>query len=288
LASVSPIRPNLRLLLHLKRLDWRHWAFFLGVPALVAVYAAVNNWTVLEAAGIGGSVLFYLAHAFLPWWTSCLVTRGWMEVLRRWQPPQLLLLLLGTVTACLLIVPYTNWLTSVFQTLWINPSDGHSPQPFTLAELTSYAIRASVIWIIVNLLFDRYFGLPRYRYEATDSEVGNRRALAAAGIRIPRFLERLPARVTADEVIALKAEQHYVRVYTAKRDYLTLSRFSDAVKELDSQPGLQVHRSYWVRTANIKSLLRKPKKWVVEMETGLQAPVSGPYRALVQQALGER
>lgn len=288
MASVLPSRPDLRPTLSIKRMDWRHWAFFFGVPLLVAVYAAVNNWAVLEAVGIGGSVLFYLAHAFLPWWTSCLVTRVWMEMLRRWQPPQILILLLGTLTACLLIVPYTNWLMSEFQALWTDSYEGHFLQPFGLTEFTSYAIRASIVWIIVNLLFDRFLGLPRYRYEAAQIEVDERRALATEGVSIPTFLERLPARVTADEVIALKAEQHYVRVYTAERNHLTLSRFSDAIKELDSSAGLRVHRSYWIRTANVKALRRKQKKWSLEMDTGLVVPVSGPYRALVEQAVTGR
>ncbi len=205
-------------------------------------------------------------------------------MLRRWQPPQLVILLLGTLTACLLIVPYSNWLVSEFQALWTN-YDGHFLQPFGLAEFASYAVRASIVWIIVNLLFDRFLGLPRYRYEAAQTEVDERRALAAGGVAIPTFLERLPVRVTADEVIALKAEQHYVRVYTSERDHLTLYRFSDAIKELDPTVGLQVHRSYWIRTENVKALNRKQKKWLIEMDTGLVVPVSGPYRALVEQVL---
>ncbi len=288
MASVSPLRSQLPLARFAARWDWRHGAFFVGVPLLIAIYAGLNNWAVVELAGIGGSIVFYLAHAFVPWWTSCGVTRAWMEVLRPWQPPQLVLLLLGTLTACLLIAPYTNWLTGAFEARWIGALDNHSLTPFSMAEFLGYAIRASVIWVIINVLFDRFLSLPRYRYEAPQAEVDARRAPAARGAAIPQFLERLPVKVTGQDVLALKAEQHYVRVYTAQRHFMTLCRFSDAVAQLDPDRGLQVHRSYWVRKTSIKALRRGTKKLIVEMDSSLRVPVSGPYRELVLQVAREQ
>ena len=92
--------------------DWRRIAFFLGVPLAVAVYAAANNWAVIRVLGYPATIMFYLAHAFVPWWTTCLVTQACKVSLRRWQPPQLVLLIMGTAIACVLVLPYSNWLTT--------------------------------------------------------------------------------------------------------------------------------------------------------------------------------
>ena len=139
-------------------------------------------------------------------------------------------------------------------------------------------LRATVVWIAVNLLFDRFLGFPRYRYDVVTPSIE-----VPDNADAPRFLQRLPNNVSADEVIALKAEQHYVRVYTAGRSFMTLYRFSDAVAELDPERGLQVHRSYWVNTSAIKAIKRGPKKLQVLFDSGMTVPVSGPYRGLVEQ-----
>ena len=54
----------------------------------------------------------------------------------------------------------------------------------------------------------------------------------ADGPARPRLLARLPSRL-GGEVIALQAEDHYVRVHTALGSDLLLMRFADAVAEAD-------------------------------------------------------
>jgi hypothetical protein len=56
----------------------------------------------------------------------------------------------------------------------------------------------------------------------------------------------LPANLRGGEIWALEAEEHYTKIHTSKGNTLLLMRFSDAITEMDPQPGLQVHRSFWV------------------------------------------
>jgi hypothetical protein len=54
--------------------------------------------------------------------------------IRPWKPVPLIILLVGHTLACYFILPYVNWL------------------------------RAGILWVGVNPLFDHFLGLPRHRY----------------------------------------------------------------------------------------------------------------------------
>ena len=61
-------------------------------------------------------------------------------------------------------------------------------------------------------------------------------------------------------------------------------RFSDAITEMDPQPGRQVHRSCWVSRRAVERVARVDKRWVVQLKGGLEIPVSRSYRVTVQSA----
>lgn len=266
---------------------WRHVLFYVGVPLIVAVYAALNNWAVLQVAGYTGTLLFYAGHAFIPWWTTCLVTWLVMQGLKAWRPPQLAILTIGTVLACFVVLPYSQWLTESFAAGWLpGDADGVASSVHIHDEIGfwTFLIRASVIWVAVNLVFDRFLGLPRYRYDARVAAPASEAVEPPSGVEsAPRFLQRLPANISADDVIALKAEQHYVKVFTPERSFMTLYRFSDAVAEMDPNAGQQVHRSYWVRSDAIKSIKRESRKYSVELINDMLVPISAPNRGLIRQ-----
>ncbi|MEQ1800799.1 MAG: LytTR family DNA-binding domain-containing protein [Gammaproteobacteria bacterium] len=308
--SVPPSKAPRGRWLPFRSWDWRYFLFYLGIPAVVATYAALNNWTILQLSGYQTTLAFYAGHAFVPWWTSAIVTYLCMRLLKPWQPPQLVILAVGSFFACLIVLPYSNWLTEYFAVGWVSgDSDGtlSSAHIYNQFGFWTFTARASVIWILANVAFDRFLGLPRYRYVAAapapivpalasaDLSVAATPAAARVGAafapeaRQPsheealRFLQRLPATVSPDEVIALKAEQHYIKVYTSDRSFMTLFRFSDAVAEMDPSAGQQVHRSYWVRSSAIRAVRREGGKYSVELVSGLLAPISEANRGLIRE-----
>jgi len=70
------------------------------------------------------------------------------------------------------------------------------------------------------------------------------------------FLNKFRQKIGID-IIALSAEDHYVRVYTPVGSDLILYRFSDAMAEMPDGVGLQVHRSHWVRKSAITAFKKK-------------------------------
>ncbi len=94
----------------------------------------------------------------------------------------------------------------------------------------------------------------------------------------PAFFARLPAKLGVD-LVAIKAEDHYLRIYTAAGNDLLLMRLADAVDELEGYDGLRVHRSYWVARAAIERAERTGRRSTLHLVNGLTVPVSRSYVA---------
>lgn len=100
----------------------------------------------------------------------------------------------------------------------------------------------------------------------------------------PRFLARLPARLGTD-LICLQMEDHYVRAHTTLGSDLILMRMRDAVAELDSLAGQQVHRSWWVAARAVTGHRHEDRKLILILSNGLEVPVARSAVASVKAGL---
>jgi len=97
----------------------------------------------------------------------------------------------------------------------------------------------------------------------------------------PRILARVPPKLKAGRLLAVEAEDHYVRVHTSIGSDLVLMRFADALAELEGIEGAQVHRSWWVAKDAVAGSAHPNGKLILEMHGGTKVPVSRSYvRAL--------
>ena len=98
-----------------------------------------------------------------------------------------------------------------------------------------------------------------------------------------RFIERLPLHLRAARLIAVQAEDHYLRVHTDQGSDLILMRLSDALCELDGLEGTQTHRSWWVAKAAVRGASRGDGRATLVLEGGLTAPVSRSYAGRLRE-----
>ncbi len=96
---------------------------------------------------------------------------------------------------------------------------------------------------------------------------------------------KLPETAT---VLALEAEDHYLRIYADGGTDLIRYRFSDALIELGSINGLRVHRSWWVNSGVVAHFTAMGKVGEISLTNGLIVPVSLRYRSAVERELGGR
>jgi len=108
---------------------------------------------------------------------------------------------------------------------------------------------------------------------------------ASAGAAGPaKFIERLPLRLQAARLIAIEAEDHYLRVHTDQGSDLILMRLSDALRELDGLEGAQTHRSWWVSKDAVRGASRGDGRATLELDGGISAPVSRRYAGALREA----
>jgi hypothetical protein len=94
--------------------------------------------------------------------------------------------------------------------------------------------------------------------------------------------QRLPAALRDAELLALEAEDHYLRVHTVAGSTLILLRLSDAMAELGPEAGAQVHRSFWVARGAVASIQRDNGRPSLILKGGLKVPVSRGHQAKIK------
>lgn len=97
---------------------------------------------------------------------------------------------------------------------------------------------------------------------------------APPGAAPARFLDRLPPKLRGARLIAVEAEDHYLRLHTDRGSDLILMRLSDAVAELEGLEGAQVHRSWWAAREAVRDVSRGDGRAVLTLEGDLKVPVS--------------
>lgn len=99
-----------------------------------------------------------------------------------------------------------------------------------------------------------------------------------------RFLDRLPPRLRGARLIAVEAEDHYLRLHTDRGSDLILMRLSDALAELEGVEGAQTHRSWWVARDAVVGVERGDGRARLTLEGGIAAPVSRRYARALREA----
>jgi hypothetical protein len=98
------------------------------------------------------------------------------------------------------------------------------------------------------------------------------------------FRLRLSAKRRGARLIALQAEDHYVRVHTDAGSELLSMRFSEAVEELAQAHGYRLHRSWWASADAIEAVRWKRGTGEAHLTGDIVAPVSRSCAAALKQA----
>ena len=82
------------------------------------------------------------------------------------------------------------------------------------------------------------------------------------------------APLSADPVLCLQMEDHYVRVHRASGSTLELMTLADAIARYGATDGLQVHRSWWVSAGSVTEGERDARNWRLRLVNGLLVPIA--------------
>lgn len=101
--------------------------------------------------------------------------------------------------------------------------------------------------------------------------------LAPAAIRT-----RLPPRLARARLVAVEAEDHYLRIRTEAGSALVLMRLRDALDALAGLDGFRTHRSWWVARTAVEAVRWKGGRGALTLSDGSTAPVSRTYAAALK------
>lgn len=282
-------------------------AFYIGAPVSIAL---IFGW--MGASRTAGwdrslAIAYWLVMNFSGWWLSDLCSRASAVALRPWHPPLWLVLTAGYLVHGPMQVWAARQIIPWFQ--------AHLPPDVVTPPLPTWGLHQAIdnfmpgiiTWLMISYLFHAWLGLPRYGYIPGRMQRARESARAAVPAASPSafapapqapagetvmpppaprplgFLQRLPEEIRAP-VLALEAEQHYLRVYTEKGRSLILFRFSDAVAEMAGTRGAQVHRSWWVAHTAVARAYKDGGAWRLVLKDGEEVPVSRTYVLAAKQA----
>lgn len=217
--------------------------------------AAITVWIVIC---IGGWLAAHLGTSLA---ARLLRPRGW---------PLAAVLALGVSASGIVAVPFNYLVGELFAQAGFATKGLEALANYRPAQALDALVGPLLLWTVINLIIAHLRSEPHYGYAAavdveppTEPQTESRPA--------PKFMQRVRPGLRSD-VLALQAELHYVRVFTAAGDDLILYRFSDAVREM-AGAGMQVHRSWWVSRDAVRSGGMAPRPYLL-LCNGAKVPVS--------------
>jgi hypothetical protein len=156
--------------------------------------------------------------------------------------------------------------------LWVPQALRHvSFGELTAQVLLINLVIGTVTWVLLRKTGERVDGTPSRAQPAQVSDVS--RAVRA---KLPLALRQAP-------IVALSAEDHYVRVRTDRGQALILMNFANAVAALGPDAGVRVHRSHWVSRALAAKTTASGSRNGIRLDDDTVLPVSRAGRKLLNE-----
>jgi LytTr DNA-binding domain len=95
--------------------------------------------------------------------------------------------------------------------------------------------------------------------------------------------EFLPPEFRTARILAVQADDHYLRIHTDRGATLIHLAIGEAEQLLAAEDGIRTHRSYWVARSAVASVVRKSGRMSLELKDGASAPVARARMAAVDE-----
>jgi len=157
--------------------------------------------------------------------------------------------------------------------------------PELLDEASGVVVPVTITWLALNAPWILQLNFSQRQTNATCEQQSYDQGLSTSETKQPsRFLQELRSRAPGD-LICISSELHYLRVTTTKAEVMFLYNLKDAIDELPSNSGVQVHRSHWVAKEHVKRLSKKDGNTECILSNGKILPVSRRKAAEVKNLL---
>lgn len=273
-----------------------HLVFWVAMPVAWALPTIYYNVNMAPEEATPLSEVFTVLHLLIIWVCCYAATRIVAKVTRRHPIKPIFVFTLGGLIGILVfarpllrasVALRAEWLVSTEelsrQILDAFPSYFELSPDFILTLISIYWFRL-FCWVASAWFFYAFFGKPSFGLDTSQFKPLDRAIThdvetdgGPSGTTTPHFMSKVNPGLGKD-LIALKAEGHYVRVYTRLGDDLIYYRFSDAIAQIADHVGIQVHRSHWVNPDVAQAVKDESGKYELLLPNGLKVPVGQTYK----------
>jgi hypothetical protein len=235
-----------------------------GVVALIAVVVAVFDLLPVGEVALGARLALWLAGFLAAWLVYLGVARVGIAVAR--------LLGLGEYWGHALAVPFVG-LAVTYGVLGLAGGPG-----------AMFGAQFASVWVQALLVAAGFFALFFVLYARIEHTRVPEPAEAVAASETPPpapLVPGVPISALHDRlepgfppILALAAEDHYVRVIAEGKSALVLMPLAEAAALMPDRAGAQVHRSWWVARSAVTGQRRTGRDVQLVLHGGLTAPVS--------------
>ena len=259
----------------------------LRIGAVLMLFAAMNQLKEPLVGASMGQELAYNIARFLVLAIGLVAADRLIAALRypaSMSYPWLGPVVLGTLIAALPFSAVDMWLEQQFPVRAEYVDEYRGSVEAIIAFLGEYATTVSLllpahflVWIVLHTR-----GWPEAQPSTAPITDTPEETKPDTHEALPDFLQRAGIEAIS-EVMALEADEHYVRVHHAGGSSMVLHRFGSAIECLPETAGLRVHRSWWVADAAVASASRGGRRWQLSLTTGHKVNISDTYLDAVRQ-----
>lgn len=265
--------------------------FFIACPVMIGFPMGWYKAGMGRYLPLGASCGLWVSQWLLTWWVSEALLRGAGGVLRPWNLPFPVLLVLAAVGNIAFARFWGPVLNTLFLTIGgiedqsVNGAHRNLLDMGYVLQLLRASAYGAIYWCVLRFAYERYRTSARIASTEPMEHAAAANPTAASQLAWhPRFREDLSKVGIADpqRVVAVQAEDHYIRVHVDDgSSRLIYRRFVDALSELKDLDGMQVHRSFWVRRSAIANSINERGNLRLQLTSGIVVPVSHKHRALL-------
>jgi hypothetical protein len=268
--------------------------FYFAIPFGLALIFAIFGLRLIVGMPFLDGFGYTVIHIFAAWWGIDLGCRVTYHLCRSWRPPVHVIIIIGFF---LMLVPLTffyQWLGGVYGGMY--PSFAEARKDPVLASWSlayllhflRFSVTALPIFMLGVFGFKRLTAVRWYHYAGGEAVISEPGAVVAPEPAIEQAYTKLfTESKLPDEalLLAVKAEEHYIHIWSDQGEDLIRYRFQDALNVLEPYAGIRTHRSWWVNPESIVSSTKKGRSLELALVNELAVPVSLAYKEAVSARL---
>ncbi|MCP4001251.1 MAG: LytTR family transcriptional regulator [Gammaproteobacteria bacterium] len=257
--------------------------FFIGIPLLLALVFSLVGIRLTHGMAYFDALAYMILHMFIAWWSVCLGATVIKLSLRSLRPPTITVCLMGVfialIPAAFLFQALGDLYADFYPIFATNREDSVYPS-WSLTYLLHFIRYSAPVLptFLAGVYGYRYAtGVDWYGYEP---QVSKQETTTETGLTTTATAQLIKGSKLPDDarLIAIKADQHYIHIWSDQGNDLVRYRFSDLPNALRDCHGVQTHRSWWVNLNFVQSYKTSSRKMELIINDELNVPVSLSYK----------